>query len=99
MFQYEKAIPAIFTFGILALLIENGRVDWRETIIELCLLNHSAAKIGFDLYEAYQNVRPFGSHEGVGVFDEYFEHGSRDIHAMGYEESSDEHGFKYRQNR
>ena len=80
---------------MLAILIENRQNDGRETIRKLCLLTHSADKIGVQIESVFAEVKEFGTPETVKVFDNYFRSGCRDIEAMGYAEIVDEDGFRY----
>jgi hypothetical protein len=82
-------------YGIIALVIEDRRDDWRETLVKLCLLNHSAEKLGANLESIYLSVRFLATPETALLIDSYFKSGERDIHAMGYREDTSSEGFTY----
>lgn len=92
----RESAPERLRFGVLALLVENKTEDFRETLMHLCLLNHSAEKLGVNLEPVYREVRPVASPETAELLDSYFREGERNISAMGYEEIMEKDGFGYR---
>lgn len=53
----EKAVrescPEAIWDGLMAILIENGRFDFRENVPRLVLLHHSATKLGLDCADLF----------------------------------------------
>lgn len=85
-------------WGLLALVMENQTRDYRESLIELTLLDHSAKKIGTQLEAVFEQVKGFASEKTIKLFETYFREGIRDASAMGYVESLDKDGeFTYKQ--
>jgi hypothetical protein len=82
-------------YGLVALIFENLREDWRETLVKLCLLNHSAEKLGVNLETIFQGLRHLAKPEMVRLIDDYFKEGERNIGAMGYKEDTSTDGFTY----
>ncbi len=91
----RESMPGELRYGLVALILEDRREDWRETLRHLCLLNHSAARLGVSLETIYQELKPLASPETARLFNGYFEGGERDIRAMGYKEDSTADGFVY----
>ncbi len=87
--------PEELRYGLIALVLEDRRQDWRETLRMLCLLNHSAGKLGVNLEAIYQSLKPLASTETARLMSGYFEGGERDIRAMGYKEDTSPDGFIY----
>jgi len=80
----------------MALLVEDGRCDTRETLIELTLLDNSARKLGVELSDVYQTAVMFATEKMTSLMDLYFREGDRRLTAMGYVESTDKAGrFRY----
>lgn len=98
IWSVRESMPERLRYGLLALLFENQREDFRETLMRLCLLQHSADKLGVDLQKLFLDVQEFASPEMRTLFESYFDEGERDISAMGYEEFDDGEGFGYRRN-
>lgn len=78
--------------GLAALLIENLKEDYRESLIKLTLLDHTARKLSSSLQGFYKDVRHFGASKGLELFDSYFSEGGKTLDQMGYCESSDDAG-------
>jgi hypothetical protein len=78
--------------GLAALLIENLKEDFRETLIGLALLHNSARKLKVDFEELYRDVRHFGTIEACELFEQYFAEGGKTLHEMGYQESVNDAG-------
>jgi hypothetical protein len=88
----------LLILGLLALGIDGGSVDWREDILLLCLHLDAARKLGAVpedvFYEAGRMLPP----KVTNVFMEFLNRSPEDqsLEAMGYEEATDEGGFRYR---
>ena len=91
----REGAPGELRYGLIALVLEDRRQDWRETLRLLCLLNHSAGKLGVNLEAIYQSLKPLASNETARLMSGYFEGGERDIRAMGYKEDTSPDGFIY----
>ena len=78
--------------GLAALLIENLKEDFRETLIGLTLLHNSARKLKLDLEGLYGEVRHFGTAEACELFDKYFTEGGKTLDEMGYQETVNDAG-------
>lgn len=90
--------PDRLRWGLLGLLAENQRQDFRETLIELTLLDNSARRLGGQLEEVFESVKPYASDEMRQLVESYFKEGDRHLTAMGYIETTDETGrFTYEQ--
>jgi len=74
--------------GLLALIIEAMQEDPRETVRHLCLLHHSAAKLGLDLAEVYEPLRRYASQDMRELIEGWFHEGTKDIGMMGYAEGT-----------
>jgi hypothetical protein len=96
IWSVRESAAGRLSFGLLALILENRREDWRETLMHLCVLNHSANKLGVDLSRTYLEVRKLATPETAALMDAYFQSGERDLAAMGYIEFEDGDGFGYR---
>lgn len=82
--------------GLLACALEGGRYDSRCTLITLCLLHHSAKKLGADPNILFDNAIALGTEFGKQLLLDYLVSGNKNIEAMGYREGVDENGeFKY----
>ena len=84
-------------YGLLALMFENLHEDDRVTIIELCLLDHSAKKLDEHLHERFNDIAAYGTNKVVELIKSYFGSGGQNIHSMRYEECYDDNGFRYKQ--
>lgn len=83
-------------WGLLALVMENQKQDYRETLMELTLLDNSARKLGLQLEEVFEQVKEYALEATSELFETYFREGSRHLSAMGYVESVDKNGrFTY----
>lgn len=91
----RESAPGELRYGLIALIMEDRREDWRETLRHLCLLNHSAGKLGVSLETIYQDLKYLASPETARLMSGYFEGGERDIRAMGYKEDTCPDGFVY----
>jgi hypothetical protein len=82
--------------GLVASALEGGRYDYRYTLMTLCLLYHSAQKLGADPDGLFQRAAALGDAPSQQFLLNYLADGSKSIEAMGYREGVDENGqFKY----
>lgn len=93
----EKLEKHIFE-GLIAHAIENGKFDWRENILVLSLLYHSAVKIGTDPTLLFNRAAAFAEGEIKKIIQNFPNRvpEDRSIEAMGYVESENEQGFCYK---
>ena len=85
-------------WGLLALLAENQRSGYRETLIELTLLDNSARKLRISLEDTFAPLKTYGTDETRALIESYFAEGDRRLAAMGYVEAKDKAGrFIYKQ--
>ena len=85
-------------WGLLAILAENQRIDYRETLIELTLLDNSARKLQVALEDIFASLKTYGTDETQALIESYFAEGDRSLRAMGYIEAKDKAGrFTYEQ--
>lgn len=84
--------------GLLALGIDGGSVDWREDILLLALHFDAAKKVGFEPDEVFSEAGKLLPSRVSEVLTAFLNRSPEDqsLEAMGYEESSDESGFRYR---
>lgn len=80
------------TDGLLALIIEDKQEDFRRTLMHLCLLNHTAVKLGSDLQMVYEQLRVHAFPEMASFLDNWFHEGTKDIGMMGYAEGFSKDG-------
>lgn len=93
----EKSEKYIFE-GLIAHVIENGKFDWRENILVLSLLYHSAIKIGADPVLLFNKAAALAEGEIKEIIRNFPNRAPEDrsIEAMGYVESESEQGFCYK---
>lgn len=89
----EHSIQRIFE-GLIALAIEDFRYDYREALLILSLLYHSASKISADPLNLFDKAAMFASRETANRLRDFARHPTP-IHQMGYIEAISEDGFKY----
>lgn len=83
-------------WGLLALIMENQKHDYRETLMELTLLDHSAQKLQVELETVFDPFKAYASEATSDLFQSYFREGVRQLGAMGYVEAKDKNGrFTY----
>jgi hypothetical protein len=89
--------PSLLKRGLLALAIENGKIDWRDSLPWIALLYHSACKMGVDFTRLVHEVREVASQPFAGVVLGFLnrdeEH--RTIESVGFRESGDGPPFDY----
>jgi hypothetical protein len=69
--------PQKLKYGILALLVEDMKEDYRESLIRLTLLNCSAEILGVDLREIFDQVKHIGTSRTRDLFEQYFAEGGK----------------------
>ena len=84
--------------GLLALGIDGGLVDWREDILLLSLHFDAAKKVGIAPNEVFSEAGKLLPSRVSEVLTAFLNRSPEDqsLEVMGYEESSDEGGFRYR---
>ena len=97
----ERAVrehnPALLGIGVRALLAEDCKDDYRETLMMLTLLCNSARKLATSLEETYLRWRTLAREETQKIFDDYFFSGGSTLDAMGFIEATNERGeFAYK---
>jgi len=85
--------------GLIAHVIEDIRWDYRENLLILVLLYHSAVKIGVDPVALFEKAAGFATPKTVQFLHEYILKGEKDIMKMGgYSEVMRPDGFWYERN-
>jgi len=85
-------------YGLLALMLEAGRYDSRETVSYLSLLDHSAKKVRANLGEFFESARARALAE-MAAFTERFlakPDAEKRIELFGYKEVDRPSGFDYK---
>ena len=87
-------------YGLMALILENGHEDYRESLMRLSLLDNSARRLNYDLCEVWNQLKVKCPEFIFPYFDAYFKRGGISIMEMGgYYESTDKDGeFVYKRN-
>lgn len=85
-------------FGLLALLLEGGRSDSRETVSYLSLLNHSAGKIGGNLPTIFESLRGRALEDAGSLIARFLSkpESARSIDLFGFQEVHRSSGFDYK---
>ena len=84
--------------GLVALAVENGVFDWRDSMMVLVLLHHSAAKIGADPSQLFQRAAAISTPQTSEGFLEFSARAPEnlDLGKFGYREGTDSEGnFAY----
>jgi len=82
--------------GVAAIVLEGGRQNYRDSIVSLCLLYHSALKLSIDPYHIFSNLARLGTGKAESLVAGYLASGEKSIEAMSFKEGVDENGaFKY----
>jgi hypothetical protein len=96
----RQTSPLLIEKGLVALVIENGGDDWRDSLLVLFQLYHSAKKLGMDAEETFARISLLAE---PGVIKKEMRGfplrppGSRDLQAFCMAEEEAEDGFRYRQ--
>jgi hypothetical protein len=80
--------------GLVALSVENQVFDWRDSIMVLVQLHHSAVKIGADVSKLFHRAAAISSLRTGEGFLEFSARTSEslDLAKFGYKEGTDSHG-------
>jgi hypothetical protein len=83
--------------GLLAIAFEGFRIDEREDILVMSLLDHGARKIKANATELFDEAAKNAPPEVARALREFAKRPAalRDIGTMGYRESDDGDGFRY----
>ena len=84
--------------GLVALAVENGAFDWRDSMMMLVLLHHSAAKIGVDASRLFQRAAAISTPQTSEGFLQFSGRAPEnlDLAKFGYQEGTDSEGnFAY----
>jgi hypothetical protein len=106
-FMYAKAMAveavrerdeAKVVNGLIALAIEDGVFDWRDSLTALTLLHHSAIKVAADASKLFQRAAAFSTPRTADRFLQFLNlpPEDRDISRFGWKEGTDPYGrFAY----
>lgn len=94
--------PSLIELGLGALILENGKDDWRHSVIAMAVLYHSACRLDMDADEVFARVA--GHAEKGEVQDEMTRfpkraNADRELAAFWLRESNGPEGFAYEQFR
>ncbi|HVP00412.1 MAG TPA: hypothetical protein VMT15_20210 [Bryobacteraceae bacterium] len=92
--------PDLIEQGLVALVIEDGGRDWRDSVVALFQLYHSACKLGMDATATFAKISSLAESGTIKKEMLGFPHrppGSRSLQAFCMEEEIGEEGFGYRQ--
>jgi hypothetical protein len=84
--------------GLVSLAVENRAFDWRDSIMVLVLLYHSASKIGADISQLFQRAAAISTPQTSEGFLEFSARAPEnlDLAKFGYREGTDSEGnFAY----
>jgi hypothetical protein len=93
----ERQEEKIFQ-GLIALAVENRAFDWRDSMMVLVLLHHSAAKIGADASQLFQRASAISTPQTGEGFLQFSARAPEnlDLARFGYQEGTDSEGnFAY----
>jgi len=93
----ERQEEKIFK-GLIALAVENRVFDWRDSMMVLVLLHHSAAKIGADASQLFQRAAAISTPQTSEGFLQFAARAleNLDLAKFGYQEGTDSEGnFAY----
>jgi predicted proteasome-type protease len=80
--------------ALLAQVVEDFRWDYRENLMVLSVVYHSAKKIGADAKELFQRAADLAGARAADYLRAFSLH-PRSIRSMGYREVIAEDGFRY----
>lgn len=107
VYAYRMAIagrrrksPELLSRGLVGLAIEGFRLDARENMLVLSLLNHSAEKIGIDAVQLLEETARYSYNNSARQLRAFAERAPQDkaIEAMGYSEQITPEGPTYVRN-
>jgi hypothetical protein len=81
--------------GLLAVALERVQSDFRNMVVSLCLLHHSAKKLGVDPVPLFHNAAAYGNNKARDFMLQYLQKGDKNIRAIAMEESYGPNGFDY----
>jgi hypothetical protein len=83
--------------GLIAMALENMRLDWRETLIKLSLIGNSARKIEAPLDQYVRQAVMIAPPECAALIQGFYQQPleNQSIELMGYREATDEDRFTY----
>ncbi len=97
----EKNSPELVHKGLTALAIEGGRDDFRDTIMSMVVLHHSACKLGMDVVRAFADAADlFPAHSwpsSAQTLRDYPSREDRGIECWEISEQATPDGVKYKQ--
>jgi hypothetical protein len=79
--------------GLLAAAMDGGQYDQRVTLPNLCMLHHSAKKIGADPASLFTDAAAYGSDSARDLILQYLARGNKDIRAFRLEEAYGREAF------
>jgi hypothetical protein len=92
--------PDLIEQGLVALAIENGAQDWRDSLVALFQLYHSAGKLGMGVESTFAKIALLAEPGVIKKEMNGFPHRppeSRSLKAFCMAEEIGEDGFRYRQ--
>ena len=101
-FARDAAVQAVrphssapIILGLLAVALEGVKFDFRDTVTTLCLLYHSAMKIGVDPVPLFQEAASYAGERAAKFILDYLATGDKRIEAIGMKEEDGSEGFDY----
>lgn len=84
--------------GLVALIVENYRTDWRDVILRMAPLYHAASRIGIDAEELFDEAASYSDNEVAGNLSAFPRRKPEDrsLKAFGYKEVLESDGIRYR---
>lgn len=104
MFAVRMAIDAVntgcpenLTYGLYGMIIDNGRVDWRDRHRALSVIEHCASRVSVNLSQEFGRLEKLISDEAKRTTDIYFcgEPSQRAVEAMGFHAIEDSDGIRF----
>jgi hypothetical protein len=92
--------PTLIERGLIAVVIEGGTHDWRDSIVALAKLYHSAVKLGMDARKAFEGAARLAD---PGIIKKEMNGfplrppKDRDLKGFSWTEEITEEGFRYKQ--
>jgi hypothetical protein len=84
--------------GLIALLIENYTIDWRDTVTCMAPLYHASGRIGGDVQELFDEAASYADNEVAGNLAAFPRRKAEDrsLETFGYKEVLEPDGTRYR---
>jgi hypothetical protein len=95
----RKSSPEAVRMGLTALIVENNNFDFRDMLMELVLIYHSAVKLDLDPLQLFDSAASLAVNEGLAEIVRAFPRRSphdRSLATFRYEESGQGESFRYR---